>query len=129
MNRGSGLWPSALIQHDPSVHDSFRGLDGVWERAVQAISYCHEERIGVQINMSVMRSAMSDVEDVIELGTSLGVRDYQLFFPVPTGRARQIEPRSAGGIRGADPADPDPVPGQRSQHPPDLCPAVPPYCR
>jgi radical SAM protein with 4Fe4S-binding SPASM domain len=80
---------------DPSVHDAFRGIDGVWERAVQAISFCHEEKMGVQINMSVMRSAMSDVEEVIEVGTALGVRDYQIFFPVPTGRARLIEPRSA----------------------------------
>ncbi len=79
---------------DPAVHDAFRGIDGVWERAVQAISFCNAENIGVQINMSVMRSAISDVENVIELGTSLGVRDYQLFFPVPTGRARQIEHRS-----------------------------------
>jgi len=80
---------------DPSVHDAFRGIDGVWERAVQAISFCHEEKMGVQINMSVIRSAMSDVEEVIEVGTALGVRDYQLFFPIPTGRARLIEPRSA----------------------------------
>ncbi|MDD1680172.1 MAG: SPASM domain-containing protein, partial [Methanoregula sp.] len=61
---------------------------------VAAIGHCRDKGIGVQINMSVMRSAMSEVEDVIGLGTSLGVRDYQLFFPIPTGRARQIEPRS-----------------------------------
>ena len=34
--------------------------------------------------MSVIRSAMSEVEDVISLGTSLGVRDYQLFFQYVT---------------------------------------------
>ncbi len=84
----------SLDSKDPATHDSFRGLDGVWERAVQAIGHCRDAGIGVQINMSVMRSAISDVEDVIGLGTSLGVRDYQLFFPIPTGRARQIEPRS-----------------------------------
>jgi radical SAM protein with 4Fe4S-binding SPASM domain len=84
----------SLDSADAASHDSFRGLDGVWERAVQAIGHCREAGIGVQINMSVMRSAISDVEDVISLGTSLGVRDYQLFFPVPTGRARQIEPRN-----------------------------------
>jgi radical SAM protein with 4Fe4S-binding SPASM domain len=84
----------SLDSKDPKVHDSFRGLDGVWERAVRAIGHCRDAGIGVQINMSVMRSAMNDVEDVIGLGTSLGVRDYQLFFPVPTGRARQIEPGS-----------------------------------
>jgi radical SAM protein with 4Fe4S-binding SPASM domain len=77
-----------------TLHDSFRGLDGVWEKAVAAIGHCCDAGIGVQINMSVMRSAIRDVQDVISLGTSHGVRDYQLFFPIPTGRARQIEPRS-----------------------------------
>ena len=80
---------------DPSVHDAFRGIDGAWERAVQAIRFCKDANIGVQINMSVMRSAIHDVEEVIEMGTALGVRDYHLFFPVPTGRARLIEARSA----------------------------------
>jgi radical SAM protein with 4Fe4S-binding SPASM domain len=80
---------------DPSVHDAFRGTEGVWERAVEAIRFCRDEDIGVQINMSVMQSEMSDVREVIEVGTALGVRDYQLFFPVPTGRAQLIEPGSA----------------------------------
>ncbi len=94
--RESGIRAVAisLDSEDPAVHDAFRGLDGVWDRAVAAIGHCHDAGISVQINMSVMRSAISDVVDMIDLGTSLGVRDYQLFFPVPTGRARQIERRS-----------------------------------
>ena len=84
----------SLDSKDPATHDSFRGREGVWERAVKAIGHCRDAGIAVQINMSVMRSAMSEVEDLIGLGVSLGVRDYQLFFPIPTGRARQIEPRS-----------------------------------
>jgi radical SAM protein with 4Fe4S-binding SPASM domain len=84
----------SLDSKDPATHDSFRGLEGVWERAVQATGYCRDAGIAVQINMSVMRSALEDVEEVIGLGTSLGVRDYQLFFPVPTGRASKIESRS-----------------------------------
>jgi radical SAM protein with 4Fe4S-binding SPASM domain len=79
---------------DPSVHDSFRGLYGVWERAVKAIRFCQSEGMSVQINMSVMRPAIGEVEEVIEVGTALRVRDYQLFFPVPTGRARLIESTS-----------------------------------
>jgi radical SAM protein with 4Fe4S-binding SPASM domain len=93
-NAGIRAVAISLDSKDPATHDSFRGLEGVWERAVQAIGYCRDAGIAVQINMSVMRSAISDIEDVIGLGTSLGVRDYQLFFPIPTGRARQIEPRS-----------------------------------
>lgn len=84
----------SLDSNDPATHDAFRGLAGVWEKAVQAIRHCCDEGIAVQINMSVMHSAISDVEEVIELGTSLSVRDYQLFFPIPTGRARGIEPRN-----------------------------------
>ena len=84
----------SLDSKDPAIHDAFRGLDGVWEKAVQAIGHCRDAGIAVQINMSVMRSVLNEVEDVIGLGRSLGVHDYQLFFPIPTGRARQIEPRS-----------------------------------
>ena len=82
----------SLDSDDAATHDSFRGLAGVWHRAVQAIGHCRDAGIAVQINMSVMRSAISDVGEVIGLGSSLGIRDYQLFFPVPTGRARQIGP-------------------------------------
>ena len=84
----------SLDSKDPATHDSFRGLEGVWDRAVQAIGHCRDAGITVQINMSVMRSDICDVEDVIGLGTTLGVRDYQIFIPIPTGRARQIKPRS-----------------------------------
>jgi len=94
--KGAGIRAVAisLDSSDPMVHDSFRGLLGVWERAVAAIRNCRNAGLAVQINMSVMRSAISDVEEVIGLGTSLGVRDYQLFFPIPTGRARQTGPKS-----------------------------------
>ena len=87
----SGIRAAAisLDSKDPTVHDAFRGLPGVWERAVAAIGHCRDAGIAVQINMSVMRSDVHEVEDLISLGTSLGVRDYQLFFPIPTGRARQ----------------------------------------
>lgn len=84
----------SLDSKDPAVHDSFRGLEGVWEKAVQAIRHCRDEGITVQINMSVMRSDLGEIEGVIETGTALGVRDYQLFFPVPSGRAREMEPVS-----------------------------------
>ena len=81
----------SLDSTNPAIQDSFRGLHGIWDKAVQAIRNCRDEGIAVQVNMSVMRSDISEVNSVIDLGTSLGVRDYQLFFPVPTGRAREIK--------------------------------------
>lgn len=82
----------SLDSADPAVHDGFRGVEGVWDRAVAAAGFCRDAGMGVQINMSVMRPGLSGVDEVIRLGTSLGVRDYQLFFPVPTGRAREAGP-------------------------------------
>ena len=84
----------SLDSADPNVHDTFRGIPGVWNRAVQAIRHCREAGIRVQVNMSVMQSDLQEVERVIELGVGLGVQDYQLYFPVPTGRAREHDPCS-----------------------------------
>ena len=81
----------SLDSASPAMHDTFRGVTGVWEKAVQAIGHCRDAGIPVQINMSVMTADFSDVESVVRLGTTLGVRDYQVFFPVPTGRAQGLE--------------------------------------
>ena len=81
----------SLDSASPAMHDAFRGVSGAWEKAVQAIGHCRDAGIGVQINMSVLRPGFTDVESVVSLGTTLGVRDYQVFFPVPTGRAQDSE--------------------------------------
>lgn len=75
---------------DPAVHDRFRGLPGAWERAVQGIRHCLNEHIGVQINTTVLSPQIQALNDIVSLGTSLGVNDYQVFFPVPTGRASDV---------------------------------------
>ena len=65
--RDSGIRAVAisLDSKDPEVHDSFRGVDGVWEKAVQAIRYCRDAGITVQINTSVMSPDPGAVEGVI----------------------------------------------------------------
>lgn len=82
----------SLDSVDPNVHDSLRGVSGAWEKAVQAIRNCRDEGIGVQVNMTVMRPLAGDVASVVEFGKGLGVRNYQVFFPVPTGRALDAGP-------------------------------------
>jgi len=75
---------------DPAVHDRFRGLPGAWERAVEGIRHCVRAGIGVQINTTVLSPEIQAIDDVVALGTGLGVTDYQLFFPVPTGRGGEV---------------------------------------
>lgn len=80
----------SLDSDDPELHDAFRGVSGVWERAVQAIRYCLEEGFYVQINMSVIRPEISAVMRGINFGREIGVRDFQVFFPVSTGRRKEM---------------------------------------
>jgi AdoMet-dependent heme synthase len=72
---------------NPDVHDRFRGRPGAWGRAVRALRWCREAGIGTRINMTIQDYDIALVDDVVNLGTGLGVNDYQVFFPVPTGRA------------------------------------------
>ncbi len=78
----------SLDSANPAVHDAFRGAAGSWERAVSAIQFCRDEGIAVRINTTVHDPASADADDVIRMGASMGVRDFQVFFPVQTGRAR-----------------------------------------
>jgi Predicted Fe-S oxidoreductases len=72
-----------------------------WERAVHAIDSCNAAEIPVQINMTVVRPMIGDIESVITYGESKGVKDYHLFFPVRTGRGEGISlstPKEYEGI-------------------------------
>ncbi|NLV27780.1 MAG: radical SAM protein [Methanomicrobiales archaeon] len=80
----------SLDSVNPVIHDSFRGVNGVFERAVSAISHCLDEGLYVQINMSVISPDIKEVMGVIQFGNEMGVRDFQIFFPVHTGRGREM---------------------------------------
>ena len=79
----------SLDSADPIIHDSFRGVSGAWERAIQAIRNCTDAGIGVQINMTAMRPGAGDIESVVALGKSLGVVDYQVFIPHTDRKGRK----------------------------------------
>ncbi|MDD1730319.1 MAG: radical SAM protein, partial [Methanospirillum sp.] len=72
---------------DPAVHDQMRGNPGSWKKAIQAIQDCIREEIGVQINITVFTPDKSELDRVITLGKELGVSQFQVFIPVPTGRS------------------------------------------
>jgi len=92
----SGLKAAAisLDSVNPVVHDAFRGVHGAWEKAVSAIGYCNDAGIRVKINMTVMQPEIEAVESVVDMGSSMGVTDYHIFFPVHTGRGENINLRN-----------------------------------
>ena len=70
----------------PEVHDRFRGVEGAWEKAVEAIRGSVSAGLGVQIHTTVTWDNFREITDIIAFGKELGVTDFQVFFLVPTGR-------------------------------------------
>ncbi|HWQ66147.1 MAG TPA: radical SAM protein [Methanospirillum sp.] len=89
--RKSGIRSIAISidSADPAIHDAFRGCLGSWDRAINAIKVCVRDSLQVQINMTVITPDPEILDRVVALGRELGVLEYQIFIPVPTGRSVQ----------------------------------------
>lgn len=80
----------SLDSTDPGVHDTFRGTSGAWEKAVAGIRSLGRAGVPVQIHATLSGSDVTGIDGIIALGKDLGVRDYQFFFLVPTGRGEGL---------------------------------------
>lgn len=72
-------------------HDSFRGVKGAWEKAVNAIKALRNEGILVQVNTTVTRENYQEIGQILEFAEKMGVENFHLFFLVPTGRGVKME--------------------------------------
>ena len=86
----SGLMRLALSLDGSTaqLHDGFRGIAGSWKRTLDAVEWCHEAKLPVQINTTVTRHNLHDIENLVELLTSVKVVLWSVFFLVPTGRGQ-----------------------------------------
>jgi radical SAM protein with 4Fe4S-binding SPASM domain len=90
--KDAGMWTVAisLDSSDPARHDTFRGVKGCWNRAVNAIKTLKKAGIEVQVNCTVTRQNYHEIKDIVALAESLGVDNFHLFFLVPTGRGSDL---------------------------------------
>jgi radical SAM protein len=86
----SGLMRLALSLDGstPELHDGFRGVAGSWKRTLDAVEWSHEAKLPVQVNTTVTRHNFHDLDNLVELLTSLKVVLWSVFFLVPTGRGQ-----------------------------------------
>lgn len=71
------------------VHDEFRGVHGSHGQTLQAVADAHEAGLSVQINTTVCRSNVTELDTLASLVADLKVVMWDLFFLVPTGRAHR----------------------------------------
>ncbi len=78
-----GLW---LEGSTPALHDAARGATSPCRRTLEAIGWCNEAGLPVQINTTIARRNFHDVDPMIELLVRLDVALWSVFFFVPAVR-------------------------------------------
>jgi radical SAM protein with 4Fe4S-binding SPASM domain len=69
------------------THDSFRGVEGTYDRTIEAVQRAHEVGLSLQINTTLTRGNMHEYEDFKRLMFELKPAMWSVFLLVPTGRA------------------------------------------
>jgi AdoMet-dependent heme synthase len=80
----------SLDPHIPAQHDEFRGVEGAWQKAVDACKALRKHGVLVQVNTTLTHENYDQIDDIMSLAESVGVENFHLFFLVPTGRGTKI---------------------------------------
>lgn len=77
---------------DATIHDAFRGWSGSFERTLQMLANARRLELPVQVNTSVTRRNLHQLDDIAELLAEQGIAMWSVFFLIPVGRGLQ-QPR------------------------------------
>lgn len=69
----------------PDVHNQLRRLDGAFESALSGIHLLRKHNVPFQINMTLTRSNVHQLDDMFALANRLGAAAIHLFMLVPVG--------------------------------------------
>lgn len=79
---------------DAASHDTFRGEEGSFEQTVDAARAAREAGLPLQVNTTVCASTVEDLPGIRDLTRALGAVLWSVFFLVPIGRGRVLDPVS-----------------------------------
>lgn len=85
----------SLDASTPETHDRFRGVEGAFQKTMEAVRWAHEVGLAVQINSVMGRHNVDDLGRLIELVRRLGIVFWEVFFLVPVGRGALLPGLSA----------------------------------
>lgn len=73
------------------THDGFRNVKGAFSASMRGIKYLQEAGVSIQINATITKHNIGELEGILELAKQLGVDALHIFMLVPTGRGKEIE--------------------------------------
>lgn len=74
----------------PATHDGVRGIDGLFDKTIEAICRLVDAGLTVQVNTTVMRRNVGELAEIAELIVRTGAQTWEVFFVVPVGRGTSI---------------------------------------
>lgn len=69
-----------------SSHDSFRGVDGAFDRALKGLENARRHGLPFQINSTLTALNVDDLEAIYKLAVDIGAEGFHPFLLVPMGR-------------------------------------------
>lgn len=72
----------------PQIHDAFRRVDGSFAEGLRILEECRAVGLPTQVNTVVAAHNRDDFDGLAALMGRLGIVFWEVFFLVPTGRAR-----------------------------------------
>ncbi|WP_436927071.1 TIGR04053 family radical SAM/SPASM domain-containing protein [Halosimplex amylolyticum] len=77
---------------DAASHDAFRGESGSFESTMRAAEQAREAGVPLQINTTVCASTVDELPAIRDRVADLGAVLWSVFFLVPIGRGRLLDP-------------------------------------
>jgi heme b synthase len=71
-------------------HDRFRGVAGAFDGAVRGLAMARDAGLEFQINTTVTKTNLGEIEAIQHLAEALGAVAHHIFLLVPTGRGKYI---------------------------------------
>lgn len=72
------------------THDSFRGVDGMYKKAIQGIRNCVNQDFFVNVATVGTKHNLSEIPDIVSLCNDFNVKWFMLYNFVPVGRGESI---------------------------------------
>jgi len=88
---GIRLIAVSLYGSNALAHDAFCGQPGAFEKSLQGIRNLKDAGLGLQINTTITRKNLGELEAIGKLALDIGGLSYHIFFLVPVGRGLGME--------------------------------------
>ncbi len=82
----------SLDSHCQKTHDSFRGLQGSFNKTIQALQYANQIGISLQINTTVTADNAHQIDDIANWLTDKNIDLWSVFFLIQVGRGNALKP-------------------------------------